>query len=69
MDVDRMEAGRELDALIAEKVMGWKWFLLLGAIVKHYGKIEIPMSEIYDGLPVEFYYKTSPLAITLTLKE
>ena len=26
-DIDKLEAGRELDALIAEKVMGWKWFL------------------------------------------
>src|SRR5262245_52328146 len=24
-DIDRMEAGRHLDALVAEKVMGWKW--------------------------------------------
>ena len=24
MDVDKLEAGRELDALIAEKVMGWQ---------------------------------------------
>ena len=24
-NVDKMEAGRELDALVAEKVMGWKW--------------------------------------------
>jgi hypothetical protein len=25
-DILKMEAGREMDALIAEKVMGWKWF-------------------------------------------
>ena len=24
MDVDKMEAGRELDALVAEKIMGWQ---------------------------------------------
>lgn len=24
-DIDKLEAGRELDALIAERVMGWKW--------------------------------------------
>jgi len=24
-DIDKLEAGRELDALIAEKVMGWTW--------------------------------------------
>ena len=26
-DIDKLEACRELDALIAEKVMGWKWFI------------------------------------------
>ena len=25
MDIDKLEAGRELDALVAEKVMGWTW--------------------------------------------
>ena len=25
MDIDTLEAGRELDALVAEKVMGWKY--------------------------------------------
>jgi Phage ABA sandwich domain len=24
-DIDKLEVGRDLDALIAEKVMGWKW--------------------------------------------
>lgn len=26
MEIDTMEAGRELDALVAEKVMGWRWW-------------------------------------------
>src|SRR5262245_9196319 len=25
--IDKLEPGRELDALIAEKVMGWKWYV------------------------------------------
>ena len=25
MNIDEMEAGRELDALVAEKAMGWEW--------------------------------------------
>ena len=25
-DIRNMEAGRELDALVAEKVMGWQWY-------------------------------------------
>jgi hypothetical protein len=25
IDIDTMPAGREMDALIAERVMGWKW--------------------------------------------
>jgi len=25
MDIDHMPAGREMDALVAERVMGWKW--------------------------------------------
>lgn len=24
-EIDKLEAGRELDALVAEKVMGWRW--------------------------------------------
>lgn len=26
-EMDNMPAGREMDALVAEKVMGWKWFI------------------------------------------
>lgn len=27
MDIDRLEPGRELDELVAERVLGWKWGL------------------------------------------
>lgn len=33
MDVDKLEAGRELDALVAENVRGWHWVSYLGVSV------------------------------------
>ena len=41
MKVDEMPAGRELDALVAEKVMGWRWFR--------------PGDAGEDGYPVDFW--------------
>lgn len=48
MSIDEMQAGREMDALVAEKVMGWKKSRLLHNIVNNYrlenpkGNLEIP---------------------------
>lgn len=39
-DVDKMEAGREMDALIAEKIMGWKWRILACGHVSRPGQYE-----------------------------
>lgn len=34
MDYETIEAGRELDCLIAEKVMGWHWFVPHGVMTE-----------------------------------
>jgi len=63
MDIDKLEAGTELDILIAERVMGWKWYhlramggnwinaLKSGAVPVDYlpGKTHAEYQAPYDG--------------------
>jgi hypothetical protein len=35
-EIMKLEAGRELDALVAEKVMGWQWFDHTGYAIRYF---------------------------------
>ena len=54
MDIDKLEAGRELDALVAEKVMGWKpWPIQIGTREHTYyfnadGFVDGAMIHLFD---------------------
>ena len=63
--IDEMQAGREMDALIAEKVMGWAVFygeykgyeLLDDEVAQGY-----PPEEEADGVPFEIPYYSTDIA-------
>lgn len=57
MDIDTMTAGSEMDALIAEKVMGWMWVYKTGWELAGY--------PVFDKLPFDaIEYDDSDYAIT-----
>lgn len=42
MNIDELEAGPELDALVAEKVMGWKWNIRNGVCYAEHDTFNAP---------------------------
>jgi hypothetical protein len=66
-EIDAMEAGRALDALVAERVMGWRWWNRAGApsmlfapdidVAPYAGRIEEPsrLEPLYSYSSVPLY--------------